>query len=109
MEKLKEYKDVELYYESLNAVTLLVYTDIAAGVQGAVSLVATLVCPATVGRQTLTLPLDNIFGTLIRFKTTSAGIVKLYGGVYRAKAIGVWFNGAKGEIWQSQEDGVAIG
>jgi hypothetical protein len=109
MEKLKEFKDVELYYQALSPVNLLVYTDIVGGVQGAVTLAATLVYPATVGRQTLTLPLDDIFGTLIRFKATSAGIVELFGGIYRAKAIGVWFNGARGEFWSTQDEGIGIG
>lgn len=108
-ERLKELKDVELFYDAPSGLSLLVYSDVASGTQGALALLTTLSFPATTGRQTYTLGLDGFFGTLVRFKATSSGIVKLYGGILRARAIGVYFNGANGEVWTSQEMGIGIG
>ncbi len=108
-ERYKEAKDLGLEYDAISGLQMTVYGDVAAGVQGAVASIAVLNFPATVGRQTYVLPLDNLFGTLFRFKATSGGIVKLYGGYIRLRAIGVYFDGAHGEIWSSQEQGVGIG
>lgn len=107
--RMKEWKDLELEYDAPSGMEVTVYTDFTGNTQGVVASRAVLEFPATTGRATYTLGLDGIFGTLIRFKITSAGIVRLYGGIVRARSIGVFFNGANGEIWTSQEMGIGIG
>lgn len=107
--RLKELKDLELFYDAAQILTMVVKTDFAANVQGQLATAATLAFPASAGRSTYTLPLDNLFGTLIQFAASSTGIVKLYGGILRARSIGVYFNGANNETWTSQPMGIGIG
>jgi len=101
MVRLKEFKDVELYYDATQPLTLYVYSDVVGAVQGALAIAATLTFPATSGRQTYTLPLDGIYGTLTRFRAVSEGRVILFGGVMRVKDIGTFFFGQHGEVWDS--------
>lgn len=115
-QRVKQFKDIELSYDSPAAVTVKFYTDMTAGVQGPLALQKSLNFPATSGRQTLALPLDTsgpatyVEGTLYRVEVTGAGVVRLYGGLVRARAIGVWFNGASTppESWSSSEQGIGI-
>lgn len=110
-ERLKEFKDLELFYDSVAALVMVVKTDVVAvnTVQGQLATAATLNFPLSAGRTTYTLPLDGVYGTLVQFIASSTGVVKLYGGVLRARNIGVYFNGANGEIWTSQPMGLGIG
>lgn len=101
MVRLKQLKDLELWYDAPSGLSMQVLSDVVGNAQGALATAATLSFPATTGRQTYTLPLDNVFGTQVQFRASSAGVVKLYGGVLRALDIGVFFFGQNGEIWDS--------
>lgn len=104
-QRVKTFKDIELYYDAPAGFSLVFYTDMPGS---AMAVRATLPFPASSGRRTHTLPLDGIEGTLYRLKITSTGVVRLFGGVLRARAIGVYLDGANSEIWDTQEQGVGI-
>jgi len=101
MLRLKLCKDLELVYDAPQGLSMEVYTDVAADTQGALALATTLEFPATVGKQTYTLPLDGVYATLVRFRATSDGRVILYAGILRVLDIGTSFFGQNGEIWDS--------
>lgn len=107
MERVKQFKEMTVDYDAVSGATLLVYTDLPGG--GVPALRRTLTLPSSTGRRTYTFPLDRIAdggileGTLIKFRMTSAGIVRLYSGVLRLRSVGVYFDGAVGELWDSQE------
>jgi hypothetical protein len=106
-QRVKELKDIELFYASTVDTTVTVSTDMPGGT---VAVRKTLNFPNTSGtRKTLTLPLD-IEGTLFKVRAAPglSGIAKLFGGIVRARAIGVYLDGANGEFWESQEQGVGI-
>jgi hypothetical protein len=121
-QRVKQFKDIELSYDAPAGLTLKFYSDMpgtSSGTNAAMALAATLTFPATTGRQTLTLPLDAgatgataggayIEGTLYRVVITSTGIVRLFGGLVRARAIGTWFTGVNQESWTTQEQGIGI-
>ena len=123
-QRVKQYKDIELSYDAPAGLTLKFYTDMpgtSAGLNTTMVLAVTLAFPATVGRQTMTLPLDAgptgavpnagyAEGTLYRVGILSTGIVRLFGGIVRARAIGTWLNGGTGvnECWSTQEQGIGI-
>jgi hypothetical protein len=105
-ERVKQYKDVEFEYDMVSGGTLKVYTDMPGT---PMALKRTKSIPASVGTRTYVFPLDEVAdggileGTLIKFRIESSGIVRLFGGVYRVRPIGVYFNGANGEIWETLE------
>jgi hypothetical protein len=107
LEKVKQFKEVTLDYDAVNGATLTVYTDLPGG--GATSLRRTISLPSSTGRRTYTAALDKtsdggiLEGTLIRFKITSSGIVRLFGGTLRLRHLGVYFDGSQGEVWESQD------
>ncbi len=101
MLRLKQLKDLELVYDAPAGLDAEVYTDVVGNTQGAMGLVTTLAFPATSGKQTYTLPLDNIFGTLYRVRMPSDGRVILYSGILRVLDIGTSFFGQNGEVWDS--------
>ena len=121
-QRVKQFKDLELSYDAPSGMTVKFYTDMpgtSSGTNGAQALACTVNFPATTGRQTFTMPLDAgssassaaqnyIEGTLYKVLITSTGVVRLFGGVVRCRAIGTWFNGANAESWNSQEQGVGI-
>jgi hypothetical protein len=123
-QKVKQFKDIELVYDSVAALTVKFYTDMpgtSGAAQGTMTLRATLTFPATTGRATYTAALDDgstgangtapfnpIEGTLYKVVMTSTDVVRLFGGVVRARPIGTWFNGANGEVWTTQEQGIGI-
>lgn len=94
-------------YDAPSGFSLVFSTDMPGAAMAAR---ATLAFPASSGRRTHTLPLDNIEGTLFKVKVTSTGVVRLFGGVVRVKPISVYFDGGStpAEIWQTQEQGVGI-
>jgi hypothetical protein len=118
-QRLKQFKDLEFSYDAPAGMTVKFYSDIVAGVQGPMALACTLAFAATTGRVTATLPLDAgatgataasplIEGTLYQVVVTSTGIVRLFGGLVRARQVGTWFNGANKESWTSLESGIGI-
>jgi hypothetical protein len=107
LQRVKQFKDIELEYEAVAAMTVTFLTDMPGS---AMALRATLNFPLTTTRRTLTLPLDGIEGTLFQVKIVSTAVVRLYGGVVRVKPIGVYFDGGStpAEIWQTQEQGIGV-
>ncbi len=103
MLRLKLLKDLELVYDAPTGLAMQVSTDVVGASQGAIAPVVTLNFPATVGKQTYTLPLDGIYGTLVKFRATSTGRVILYAGLLRVLDIGTSFFGQHGEVWDSLE------
>lgn len=103
MLRLKRLKDLEMVYDAPAGLTVQVKTDVVGSAQGAMALAATLNFPATVGKQTYTLPLDGIYGTLVQFHIASGGFAILYSGILRVLDIGTSFFGNNGEVWDSLE------
>ncbi len=103
MVRVKLLKDLELWYDAVDTLSVQIYTDMTGNtVQGALATAGSaLVYPATSGRQTFTLPLDGIYCTQVQIKISSAGRVILFGGVLRVLDIPVFFFGQNGEIWDS--------
>ncbi len=105
MLRLKRAKNLEMIYDAPAGMTVTVYIDVpgvdAAGApqtgatQGGVASIpaATLEFPATLGKQTFTLSLDDLYFTLIRFRVTSTARVILYAGIFRCLDIGESFFG----------------
>src|SRR6266567_7596922 len=101
MVRLKLLKDLTLVYDAPLGLAMQVRTDVVGAAQGAIATAATLNFPATIGKQTYTLPLDGIYGTLVLFHASSTGRVILYGGILRVLDIGTSFFGQNGEVWDS--------
>lgn len=107
VERIKQFKEVTFDYDAVSGASLTAYTDLPGG--GPTILRRTIALPAASGRRTFTAALDKVAdggmleGSLIRFRVTSAGIVRLYSGVLRLRSIGVYFDGAQGEIWETQD------
>jgi len=107
LQRVKQFKDIELEYEAVAAMTVTFLTDMPGS---AMAVRATLTFPLTTTRRTLTLPLDGIEGTLFQVKIVSTAVVRLYGGVVRVKPIGVYFDGGStpAEVWYTQEQGIGV-
>ena len=112
LSRLKQFKDIELSYDSAAALTVKFYTDMPGSVM---ALRKTLTFPLTSGRQTKTLPLDDtggapVEGTLFQVEITSTGVVRLFGGLVRVRGIGVWFDGGAtpAERWITQPMGIGV-
>lgn len=102
---VNQFKDMTLEYDAPNGATLYVYTDMPGATM---ALRRTFSIPATTGRQTYVFAFDGparevIEGTLIQTKITSGGVCRLFKGGIRHRRIGVYFDGARGEIWQTIE------
>lgn len=115
MQRVKEFKDLELRYRhSVGTLTVQVWTDmdLTTGAPEALAVQKTLEFPATSGttQATHTLPLDGLFGTIYRVRVVpEAGeITQLFGGIIRARPIGVYLIGTNGEVWDSGEQGIGI-
>jgi hypothetical protein len=108
-QRVKQFKDLELSYDAPSGLALHFWTDMPGS---AMADRVTLSFPATSGRQTKTLPLAaggaQLEGTLYKCIVSSTGVVRLFGGIVRARPIGVYFDGAAGETWETQESGVGI-
>jgi len=108
-ERVKQFKDVTIDYDAVSGATLLVYTDMPGA---AMAQRKSISLPSTSTRVTKShgLDTDGVLpeGTLIRFKITSTGVVRLYGGVVRLRPIGVYFDGANGEFWETTEMGFGV-
>ena len=108
-DRVKEYKDITIDYNAASGATLLFYTDMPGG---AMALRKTIALPATTTRTTRTYGLDATGilpeGTLHRVKITSTAVVRLYGGHLRVRPIGVYFDGAAGEFWETLDTGLGV-
>jgi hypothetical protein len=108
--RTKQFKDIEFSYDAPSGFTLKFYTDMPGSTM---TERASLSFPSSTGRRTYTLPLvdgagAHLEGTLYRVKITSTGVVRLFGGVLRARAIGVYLDGAAAETFETQEQGIGI-
>ncbi len=101
MLRLKLLKDLLLIYDAPAGLAVQVYTDVVGAAQGTMALVTTLNFPATVGKQTFTLPLDGIYCTLVRLRMTSTNRVILFSGHLRVLDIGTSFYGQNAEVYDS--------
>ena len=100
MAKMNQFKDVNLVYDAPSGLTLYLYAD------GSASPARTLTFPASTGTRAWTEPTD-VPGLLeaktLKFRGTSPGIVRLYGGSIRWRALGVYFDGSNEEVWETQD------
>lgn len=118
-QRVKQFKDVEVHYDAPQGVRLIFYTDMPGS---AMAERKRFDLPASTGRKTFTVPLDGIEGTLYKARWTAVragGInddsgsitskeLRLFGGVLRSRAIGVYLDTANGEYWETQESGIGI-
>jgi hypothetical protein len=109
LHRVKQFKDIELSYDAASGLTVKFYSDMPGG---AMALRSTLSFPSSSGRRTYTAPLDSsgayTEGTLYRVEVTSTGVARLFGGVVRARGIGVYIDGTQNERWQTQELGIGV-
>jgi hypothetical protein len=103
VERLKELKEITIEYEAPAGATLEVLSDLPSG---SMAVARTIALPATTtSRQSISRPLDiggYLEGRLIQFRVTSTGIVKLFKGFVRLRVVGTYFDGSKGEKWETQ-------
>ncbi|MBM3744161.1 MAG: hypothetical protein FJW34_00015 [Acidobacteria bacterium] len=105
LERVKEFKDTTFKYDAPAGWAL----EIKRYMTGTgLTVWQTINFPASSGVRTYTAPLDGLEAILIKLKAMSTGVVRLHGGVIRFRAIGVYFDGANGEIWETQELGFGI-
>lgn len=102
-EGITQFKDLTLAYYGPSGGTLQAYTDMPGGV---LSLRRTITLPATTGeREQRTFPLDSpslMEGKLVKWKAGSTGTLILYDGSVRARKVGLYIDGAAGEVWETQ-------
>ncbi len=115
--KVFEFKEITLAYSSNGAATLAFFTDmpattVPAALASRVS--AALQTTTTIGaRQSATIPLDGVRGTLFYSKVTP-GVstqMEIYSGVVMARPIGVYLDGSQAvpEFWQTAPIAPGIG
>jgi len=106
--RMNQFKDLTLHYDAPAGFTFKIYANAGAA---AATLARTLIFPASTGQRPHTLPLDNptvLEAVLLKYRAESTGIVRLFAGVIRFRPIGVYFDGANGEVWETQELGFGI-
>jgi hypothetical protein len=106
LERVKQFKDTTIEYDAPAGFTLTIYRYMTG--TGPIQWGNPIAFPASVGTRTYTAPLDGLEAILLKFRATSTGIVRLLGGVIRLRPIGVYFDGAQGEVWETQEMGFGI-
>jgi len=111
LEGVKQYKDLTLTHEGTAGGTFLIKTDMPGGV---LSTRRTITLPATAAGQrvTRTYPLDSaalhggdgklLEGKLIVYRAESTGALILYEGFVRFRRVGVYVDGASGDVWETQ-------
>lgn len=106
MEKVTQFKDVTLTYDTAAAANLKIYTDLPGGLM---TLRRTIALTITAGRETRTYPLDKLAdgglleGKLVKWRIEPAGVMRLYDGMVRFRRIGTYVDGTVGEVWETQE------
>lgn len=96
--RIIEFKDMELHYAAASDVTVKFSTDQPGN---AMAVRKTLTFPAAATNRVLTLPLDGAEGNLFKVRAESAGVVKLYDGLVRGRAVGMYFDGSNGEVFET--------
>ena len=100
--KVWQFKEITIVHETTGAAgTLTFSTDLPTGVM---AVRTTKNLATTTGRQDVTEPLDGIEGRMFQVKVQAGagGITRLFSGSVKARPIGVYLDGAKGDIWESQ-------
>lgn len=111
MEGVNQYKDLTLTYEGTAGGTFTIKTDMPGST---LALRRTITLPPTSAgvRATKTFPLDSatlyggdgklLEGKLIVYRAESTGAVILYEGFVRFRRVGVYVDGASGDVWETQ-------
>lgn len=94
--RIVQIKDLLLEYEGAQGGNVTVKSDLAAQ--------RTLVLPPSATQRTEVFPLDGLEGELWEWGANSIGALKLLSGTIRYRPIGVYFNGAKGDVWEIEMD-----
>lgn len=102
-----EFKEMGLVYDLVSAAsTLAFYTDMPGGTMAERVIPGTGggTMSVTTGRETRIFPLDGLNGTQYKAKITpgATSVLKLYAGYLLARPIGVYLEGARGEVWEMQ-------
>gem|GEM_PF-1071141 len=95
----KEFDSLVVDYEG-GPLTATFYTDLPGD---AMASRVTYAIPASVGRRTVTIPLNQIKGRLARFTLAGAAAYKLYGGFVRLRPVAVYLNGGNGESYRTRD------
>lgn len=108
--KVAEFKELTLEYQSNGAATLQFNTDLPGGTLAPRKAPAVTLASTSSTRQTVTVPLDNIEGTLYYPEITpgAATQLRLFGGVVWLRPIGVYIDGSQGEIWKTAPLSVGV-
>ncbi len=100
--KVKQFRDISLVYDADAALTLTVSTDNP--LQTPLSVRDTLTFPITTGEEALTLSVNDggaiLEGTLIQFKGSSSGVVRLLSGTVSWRPIGTYIDA--NNTWESR-------
>lgn len=94
--RIVQLKDLVVEYEGAAGGNLTVKSDLAA--------MRTLALPPSATQRTIVFPLDGMEGDLWEWGGNSTGALKLLGATLRYRPIGVYFDGAKGEVWEIEMD-----
>ena len=106
--KVWQFKEATYDYSSNGDTAANFYTDLPGGAMA--SRDADTMPSTGNTRKTITIPLDGIEGSLFRPELVpgAATQLRLFGGVVHARPIGVYIDGARGEIWTSQEMSLGV-
>lgn len=105
-EAVTQYKDLTLQYDAPSGATFKISTDMPGATM---TLRRTIAVDVTVGRQTRTWPLDLVAdgglleGKMAKYRLESSDVVRLYAGWIRFRRLGVYIDGARGDVWETQE------
>lgn len=105
-EGVKQFKDITLTYECTGVIGILyILTDQPGGTY---QIRKTISLPITTARTTTTFPLDDageLDGKLVGYKVvngSTSGTIKLYSGKIRFRVYGLYLDGSRGDIWETQ-------
>ena len=108
-ERVKQFKEITVVYQSEASATLTVSTDLPSP---PVQVRRTFTLATSTTRKNLTCPLDDpslLEGNLIKIKIDPVGVFRLFGASVKAREIGVYIDGAHNEIWETQELALGVG
>jgi hypothetical protein len=94
--RMVQLKDLLVEYEAPQGGSLTVQSNLGA--------VRSMQLPASAIQRTEIFTLDGMEGDLWEWSGSSSGPLKIFAATLRFRAIGVWFNGAKGEFWEVEFD-----
>jgi hypothetical protein len=95
----KEFDSLVVDYEG-GPLTATFYTDLPGD---AMASRVTYIVPASTGRRTATIPLNQVKGRLARFTLAGSAAYKLYGGTVRLRPVALYLNGANSESYRTRD------